>query len=182
MSDLPSAVHISEEGPREGFQFEKGAIPTDAQDRADRCAVADRPRPHPDRVVRQSEGGAGHGGRRGRGARHHAASRRRLHRAVAQRQGFRARAGNSTGSRSKARSSSAASEKFLKRNQNRTAEQQLAGQHAIVEMYKANGVPVERGSVMAAFGCNFEGDVPVVARGRAGRANPRRRRRSTASR
>src|ERR1700691_3821609 len=28
MSDLPSAVHISEEGPREGFQFEKGAIPT----------------------------------------------------------------------------------------------------------------------------------------------------------
>ena len=28
-------------------------------------------------------------------------------------------------------------------------------------MYKANGVPVERGSVMAAFGCNFEGDIPV---------------------
>ena len=36
-----------------------------------------------------------------------------------------------------------------------------AGQHTIVEMYKANGVPVERGSLMAAFGCNFEGDVPV---------------------
>src|ERR1700761_6085205 len=28
MSDLPKAVHITEEGPREGFQFEKGAIPT----------------------------------------------------------------------------------------------------------------------------------------------------------
>ena len=28
MSDLPAAVHITEEGPREGFQFEKGAIPT----------------------------------------------------------------------------------------------------------------------------------------------------------
>jgi hydroxymethylglutaryl-CoA lyase len=55
----------------------------------------------------------------------------------------------------------AASEKFLKRNQNRTAEQQLAGQHAIVEMYKAAGVPVERGSIMAAFGCNFAGDIPV---------------------
>ena len=25
MSDLPKRVHISEEGPREGFQFEKGA-------------------------------------------------------------------------------------------------------------------------------------------------------------
>ena len=29
MSDLPAAVHITEEGPREGFQFEKGAIPTE---------------------------------------------------------------------------------------------------------------------------------------------------------
>src|ERR1700691_1629394 len=28
MSDLPVAVHITEEGPREGFQIEKGAIPT----------------------------------------------------------------------------------------------------------------------------------------------------------
>jgi len=54
-----------------------------------------------------------------------------------------------------------ASEKFSKRNQNRDAAQQLAGQHAIVEMYKAAGVPVERGSIMAAFGCNFEGDIPA---------------------
>src|SRR3984885_8169442 len=29
MSDLPSFVQINEEGPREGFQFEKGAIATD---------------------------------------------------------------------------------------------------------------------------------------------------------
>ena len=29
MSDLPSAVHINEEGPREGFQIEKGKIATD---------------------------------------------------------------------------------------------------------------------------------------------------------
>jgi hydroxymethylglutaryl-CoA lyase len=28
MSDLPSAVHITEEGPREGFQIEKGPIAT----------------------------------------------------------------------------------------------------------------------------------------------------------
>src|SRR6202167_1524315 len=28
MSDLPASIRISEEGPREGFQFEKGAIPT----------------------------------------------------------------------------------------------------------------------------------------------------------
>src|SRR5579863_6226936 len=29
MSDLPASIRISEEGPREGFQFEKGAIPTE---------------------------------------------------------------------------------------------------------------------------------------------------------
>ena len=28
MSDLPKSVHIYEQGPREGFQFEKGVIPT----------------------------------------------------------------------------------------------------------------------------------------------------------
>ncbi len=28
MSDVPAAVRITEEGPREGFQIEKGAIPT----------------------------------------------------------------------------------------------------------------------------------------------------------
>ena len=28
MSDLPNAVHITEEGPREGFQIEKGPIST----------------------------------------------------------------------------------------------------------------------------------------------------------
>src|SRR5580704_8022643 len=28
MSDIPSAVRITEEGPREGFQIEKAAIPT----------------------------------------------------------------------------------------------------------------------------------------------------------
>ncbi len=28
MSNLPKKIHIKEEGPREGFQFEKGPIPT----------------------------------------------------------------------------------------------------------------------------------------------------------
>jgi hydroxymethylglutaryl-CoA lyase len=55
-----------------------------------------------------------------------------------------------------------ASEKFSLRNQNRNAAQQLAEQHAIIESYKKAGVPVERGSIMAAFGCNFEGDIPVA--------------------
>ncbi|MFA5915579.1 MAG: hydroxymethylglutaryl-CoA lyase, partial [Burkholderiales bacterium] len=54
-----------------------------------------------------------------------------------------------------------ASEKFLLRNQKRTLKENLAAQHAMVKMYKENGVPVERAGLMAAFGCNFEGDIPV---------------------
>jgi hydroxymethylglutaryl-CoA lyase len=54
------------------------------------------------------------------------------------------------------------SETFLKRNQNRTTDQQLASQHALTERYRELGVAVERGTIMAAFGCNFEGDVPVA--------------------
>jgi hydroxymethylglutaryl-CoA lyase len=52
------------------------------------------------------------------------------------------------------------SETFLKRNQNRTSAEQLAAQEALVQRYRALGYEVERGTIMAAFGCNFEGDVP----------------------
>ena len=30
MADWPKSIHIHEEGPREGFQYEKGAIPTES--------------------------------------------------------------------------------------------------------------------------------------------------------
>jgi hydroxymethylglutaryl-CoA lyase len=53
-----------------------------------------------------------------------------------------------------------ASERFLQRNQNRTLAENLKAQEPIIAMYKANNVAVERGSIMAAFGCNFEGDIP----------------------
>jgi hydroxymethylglutaryl-CoA lyase len=55
-----------------------------------------------------------------------------------------------------------ASEPFLWRNQNRTNEQHVADQHAMVERYQARGVPISGGFIMAAFGCNFAGDVPVA--------------------
>ena len=160
MSDLPSFVQINEEGPREGFQFEKGVIATDrkialidalSQTGINHIQIVSfvNPKNVPgmadaDDVVESisikpdvdytslwlNEKGF-----------QRAISHERLtHVGTIQ---------------------LAASEKFLMRNQNRTAAQQLSGQHNIVEMYKANGVPVERGSVMAAFGCNFEGDIPV---------------------
>src|SRR6202451_1302926 len=161
MSDLPASIHISEEGPREGFQFEKGAIPTERKvalvdalsqtgleriqivsfvnpknvpGMADADAVVDNITPQPGvayTALWLNEKGFARALKHGRLT--------------------------NTGTLQLA-----ASEKFSKRNQNRDAAQQLAGQYAIIEMYKAAGIPVERGSIMAAFGCNFAGDIPVA--------------------
>jgi hydroxymethylglutaryl-CoA lyase len=162
MSDLPSSVGITEEGPREGFQIEKGAIPT-----ARKIALIDalsatgleriqivsfvNPRAVPgmadaDDVVR------GITAKPGVAYTALWLNEKGFERALK----FSDRLTN-TGT-----IQLCASEKFSLRNQNRTAAEQLAGQHAIVEMYKAAGIAVERGSIMAAFGCNFEGDVPVT--------------------
>jgi hydroxymethylglutaryl-CoA lyase len=57
------------------------------------------------------------------------------------------------------RISMCASEKFLRRNQNKTLDEQVAYNHRALDLYEQHGIPVARGSIMAAFGCNFEGDV-----------------------
>ena len=160
MSDLPASVQITEEGPREGFQFEKGPIPT-----ARKIALIDA----------LSQTGLGHiqivsfvNPKAVPGM----ADADDVVRGITPRPGvaYTALWLNDKGFERalgfdrlmlKGTIQLAASEKFLKRNQNRSAEQQLAGQHHIVELYKAHGVEVERGSLMAAFGCNFEGDIPV---------------------
>ncbi len=161
MSDLPARVHISEEGPREGFQIEKGPIatarkielidalsgtgldhiqivsfvnPKNVPGMADADAVVEGITPKPGvayTALWLNEKGF-----------QRALTHKRL---------------SNTGT-----IQLCTSEKFLKRNQNRDFAQQLAGQHAIVEMYKAAGIHLERGSIMAAFGCNFEGDIPVA--------------------
>jgi hydroxymethylglutaryl-CoA lyase len=161
MSDLPDAVHITEEGPREGFQIEKGAIPTarkialiDALSRTglERIQIVSFVNPKAVPGMADAEDVV-----RGIAAKPGVAytalwlNEKGFERALK----FSGRLTN-TGT-----IQLCASEKFSVRNQNRTASQQLAGQHAIVEMYKAAGVAVERGSIMAAFGCNFEGDIPV---------------------
>jgi hydroxymethylglutaryl-CoA lyase len=160
MSDLPAAVHITEEGPREGFQIEKGAIPTahkialiDAlsQTGLDHIQIVSfvNPKAVPgmadaDDVVRGITPQPGV-----------AYTALWLNEKGFERALRHDRLSN-TGT-----IQLSASEKFSKRNQNRDAAQQLAAQHSIVEMYKAAGIAVERGSIMAAFGCNFEGDIAV---------------------
>lgn len=54
-----------------------------------------------------------------------------------------------------------ASEAFVKRNTNRSIEQTFADVPDWIERYRAAGVTPDCVGVMAAFGCNFEGDVAV---------------------
>lgn len=54
-----------------------------------------------------------------------------------------------------------ASETFAKKNQNRTLAEDLQMQRAMAADYQAAGIAVTSGSIMAAFGCNYEGDVPL---------------------
>ncbi len=54
-----------------------------------------------------------------------------------------------------------ASETFALRNQRRTLEQDFEMQQRIAALYKQHGYAVETASVMAAFGCNYEGPVAL---------------------
>jgi hydroxymethylglutaryl-CoA lyase len=158
--NFPKSIHITEEGPREGFQFEKGQIPTGRKieliDALAKTGLSHiqivsfvNPKAVPgmadaEEVVKgiSPEPGVAYTA------------------LWLNDKGFeRAIATNRLEITGQIVLS--ASERFSMRNQHRNAAQQLADQHNIIEMYKARGIPVERGGIMAAFGCNFEGDVPV---------------------
>jgi hydroxymethylglutaryl-CoA lyase len=160
MSDLPKTVHITEEGPREGFQIEKAAIPTErkialidalSQTGLDRIQIVSfvNPKAVPG-MADADEVVDGITPRPGVAYTALWLNEKGFERAL--RHGQLANTGTIQ---------LAASEKFSIRNQNRTAAQQLASQQNLIAMYKAAGVAIERGSIMAAFGCNFAGDIPV---------------------
>ena len=161
MSDLPKSVSISEEGPREGFQIEPGPIPTarkieliDALSETGlkRIQVASfvSPRHVPgwadaDEVV--------DGFRREPGVAYSVLwlNERGLDRALGK-----------EGIEMKGAISTSASETFMGRNTNRGYERNREVQKNQIDTYLAYGMPVRKASVMAAFGCNFEGEVPVA--------------------
>ena len=158
MSDFPTFVQINEEGPREGFQFEKGPISTErkielidalSETGLNHIQVASFVNPNrvpgwadADQVVR--------GFKRHEGV-HYAPLWLNA-------KGFQ-RALTFDGLEIKGSLSLCASAKFLARNQQRSMEENLAAQHEMIHLFKAANVPIERGSIMAAFGCNFEGDI-----------------------
>jgi len=160
MADWPKSVHIHEEGPREGFQYEKGPIPTEAKveliDALSETGLKEiqvvsfvNPKRVPgmadaDEVVKRF--------RKKPGVKYSGLflNEQGLQRAIA-----------SNKIDVKGRMVLCASEPFLARNQNATLEQMVQGVRNMIGVYKQNAIPVVEGGVQAAFGCNFQGEVPV---------------------
>lgn len=161
MSDLPKRVRINEEGPREGFQIEKNPIATarkieliDALSRTGVAQIQVVSFVSPSAVPGMADAEAvvaGFTRRPGIAYTGLWLNEKGLQRALA------------TG-KLDIRGSLAltASERFLLRNQKRTPEEDLVAQHSLIAMYRAHDVPVVRAGIMAAFGCNFEGDIPIA--------------------
>ena len=159
-SDFPKSVHIKEEGPREGFQFEKGHIPTerkieliDALSKTGLKTIQIVSFVHPKLVPGQADAEAVVAGITPEPGVTYAGlwlNERGYERAIAAgRVDLNGGLNHST------------SEKFLKRNQNRTMDEQTGRQHVLCEMYKGAGAGLDRATLMGTFGCNFEGDIPV---------------------
>jgi hydroxymethylglutaryl-CoA lyase len=160
MTNLPSRVFIKEEGPREGFQIEKGPISTEQKIRLI-DALADTGLQHIQvtsfvhlqKVPGMADAEAVVAGLTPRDGVHYTGlwlNQRGLERAIATER-----------LHMEGKLTLYASNNFLKRNQNRDPAQQLAAQPELIAMYQAHNIPVRTGFVTAAFGCNFEGDIPV---------------------
>jgi hydroxymethylglutaryl-CoA lyase len=159
MADLPNAVDIHEEGPREGFQIEPGPIPT-----ADKIAL----------IEALAETGLAHiqvasfvntrlvpgwadaeavvGGFRPRAGVHYTAlwfNENGMNRALAFRDRLAVYGSISL----------AASNAFSIKNLNRGHAENLEAMRRQTAVHLAAGVPVTRVGVMAAFGCNYQGDI-----------------------
>lgn len=160
MNDLPTRVHIHEEGPREGFQIEPGPIPTlrkieliDALSQTGLKHIQIVSFVNPKRVPGMADADEVVAGfTPGQGVKYSGLwlNQQGLFRAI------ESKRLTLTG-----KTTLYASAAFLKKNQNRTPEQQKAAQPELLRMYRQYGIPVRTGFVTAAFGCNFEGDIPA---------------------
>lgn len=159
MTDLPTHADIHEEGPREGFQIEPGPIST-----ADKIrlieALAETGLHHvqacsfvnPRLVPGWADAEAVVEGFSAKPGVHYTGlyfNGNGMDRALA----FKDKL-SMTGS-----ISLTASAGFTKKNLNRTPEENLAAMRRQTELHLSRGIPVNRVGVMAAFGCNYQGDI-----------------------
>jgi hydroxymethylglutaryl-CoA lyase len=159
MSDVPKSVTIKEVGPREGFQFEKGAISL-----ADKISLVDAlsdtgvktieftsfvsPKWVPQMAdAEQMVAGI----RRAPGVAYEAIwlNEAGLERAARLRESLTLRPMFSV----------AGSDTFMRKNTNRSVDERLAELPGWAERYRKLGMDWIDVGVMAAFGCNYEGDV-----------------------
>jgi len=157
---VPSAVLITEEGPREGFQIEKGPIPTDRK-----VALVDA---LSDTGLRRIQVASFVSRKQvpGMADADDIVQRMRVVPGVDYTALWfndagleRARVTGKLTLEGKVRVYP--SDVFMKRNINRTPEQHLVHTHGEIERYKELGIPVRDASVSNAFGCNFQGDIAV---------------------
>ena len=159
MSDLPRTVEIHEEGPREGFQIEPGPIPT-AEKIALIEALARTGLRHiqicsfvnPRLVPGWADAEAVAGGFRPEPGVHYTAlwfNENGLNRALAF--ADRLSLGGSI--------SLAASDAFSIKNLNRPHAENLEAMRKQTAVHRKHGIKVTRIGVMAAFGCNYQGDI-----------------------
>lgn len=160
MSDMPKSVHINEEGPREGFQIESGAIPTarkieliEALSETGLKRMQIVSFVNPKRVPGMADAEDVVRGFKPKPGVDYTAlwlNEKGLERARA------------TGKLTlEGKISIYASEKFSIKNNNRTTAQEFEYARRVLESYIEHGIPVERGSIASAFGCNYQGDIPV---------------------
>jgi hydroxymethylglutaryl-CoA lyase len=159
MSDLPKHVEIHEEGPREGFQIEPGPISTEQKIRLIE-ALAETGLHHvqacsfvnPRLVPGWADAEAVVQGFEAKPGVHYSGlffNGNGLDRALAFKDKLKV-----TGA-----ISLTASEGFTKKNLNRTHAENVAAMKRHSELQLAKGIPVDRVGVMAAFGCNYQGDI-----------------------
>jgi isopropylmalate/homocitrate/citramalate synthase len=159
MTDLPKHVEIHEEGPREGFQIEPGPISTGQKIRLIE-ALADTGLHHiqacsfvsPRIVPGWADAEDVIAGFKPRPGVHYTAlwfNANGLNRALA----FRDKL-TITGS-----IALTASEGFTQKNLHRSHAENLEAMRKQTALHLENGVPVTRVGVMAAFGCNYQGDI-----------------------
>jgi hydroxymethylglutaryl-CoA lyase len=159
MSDLPASVDIHEEGPREGFQIEPGPISTEDKVRVIEglaqtglktiqvCSFVN-PRLVPgwadaEEVLTQVKTFAG--------VNYTALffNARGLERALAFKDKLKISGSISL----------AASDAFTRKNMNRSHADNLEAMRRQTVAHLEHGIPVVRIGVMAAFGCNYQGDI-----------------------
>src|SRR6185436_17465533 len=156
MSDLPSSISIHEVGPREGFQFEKGPIATDRKiELVDALSETGVKRIQvtsfvsPKWVPQMSDAQEiTERFKKVPGVEYDALALndRGFERAAAS--GVYVFEGNL---------SLIATDVFSQKNTNKTIDETIAGLPARIATFEQFGIPVRGVSIMAAFGCNYQG-------------------------